>query len=134
MKSYSVVQLIIYALSMKDGKSRAKFTARILNTADEISLTTPAELNPTQIMLIFNYESREYHQFEMAMAEIERVPTLTVNRLMICFDHSDENPVNLKTKIYQAFHEGRLEDFTSGLRQFAQINEVFIAERVRFVP
>lgn len=134
MVEYTVAHLIAYALTMPNGIERARFTARVLNTADEISLSKPKPLEKTQMQTIFSFDVSAKHTFETSPQATKKAPQVLLNQLMACLDHADENPLDLKIGIYQAFHEGRTKDFTVKLKEFARINGVYIAERVRFVP
>ena len=128
MAEYTVAHLVAYAQTLKI-KDRGIFVARALNTADEISLSTPTILDNTQLLLILHHDMRQKLAFEVFMNENTPSKVLDVNSLVNCL----KTPEGEAAEVLQAFVEGRADDFTKTLRQLALEAGVFIAERVRFV-
>lgn len=130
---YTVAHLLGYALTTKSGKDRAKFMARVLNTADTISLSAPAELSGHQLILIFSYDAGHKYRFE-EWVEKNTVPQITFENIISCFDCANIDQRSAKEQLHRDWENGDLKEFSEHLKQFATQNGVTIAGCVYFVP
>lgn len=129
---YTVAHLLSYALATKSGTERAKFMARVLNTADEINLSAPTELATSELSTIFSFEADRKYEFEK-WAGGNTAPRITVENIINCFDCEKTDQGRLKERLYRHWDNAYMSAFNKCLKELAANNGVLIAGRVRLV-